>query len=384
MFHQRDALKYKTVQAGEKTSPALNAPQWSSRLCGGKGSMSVIETIRRFPAEWEEQDGVLMAWPHEDTDWAPDLHSVQQVTIAIAKEITRYERLLLVAPDIGAAERFMADAKLPPDRVCSFKVPTNDTWARDFGPISVFDGNKPAVLDFRFNGWGLKFRSDLDNQITRRLATSGAFGACEIQTMGLVLEGGSIESDGKGTILTTADCLLSPNRNPHLSRSGIEAFLCQVLGARRVLWIQNGHLAGDDTDSHVDTLARFCPNDTIVYTACGETSDDHYEALMAMADELRSFRTLDGRAYRLLELPWPEAVHDEDGQRLPATYANFLIINGAVLVPVYGDRSDSAAIEVISRAFPERKVTGVYCRPLLTGRGSLHCITMQIPKGVLA
>jgi len=344
----------------------------------------VIETTRRLPAEWEEQDGVLMAWPHEDTDWAPDLHSVQQVTIAIAKEIVRYEPVLLVAPDIDDAGRSMTDAGLAPERIRLFKVPTNDTWARDFGPLIVFEDKTPLVLDFRFNGWGLKFRSDLDNQITRRLAASGAFGASQIETMGLILEGGSIESDGKGTILTTSNCLLSPNRNPQLSRGDIEAFLCRVLGARRILWIENGHLAGDDTDSHVDTLARFCPDDTIIYTECDDTSDEHYEAMTAMADELKSFRTLDGRPYRLLGLPWPEAVYDEDGRRLPATYANFLIINGAVLAPLYGGRNDSAAVEVISRAFPKREVIGVHCRPLLPGHGSLHCITMQIPKGVLA
>jgi agmatine deiminase len=343
-----------------------------------------METLRRLPAEWEEQDAVLMAWPHKDTDWAPDLSSVQQVTIAIAKEILRHERLLLVAPDTDDAARSMADAGLPPDRIIIFKVPTNDTWARDFGPIIVFDDEKPAILDFRFNGWGLKFRSDLDNQITRRLAASGAFRVSPIETMGFILEGGSIESDGKGTLLTTANCMLSPNRNPHLSREGIEAFLLRTLGATRVLWIENGHLAGDDTDSHVDTMVRFCPDDTIVYTACDDTSDEHYGTMKALAEELRSFRTMEGRPYRLLELPWPKAVYDEDGQRLPATYANFLIINGAVLMPTYGDRNDEAAIEVLSQAFPGREVRGVRCRPLLPGRGSLHCITMQIPKGVLA
>jgi len=343
----------------------------------------VNETMRRFPAEWEEQDGVLMAWPHEGTDWAPDLLAAQRVTIDIARQITRYERLVLVAPDIEDAEKSMAGAGLPPDRIAYFKVPTNDTWARDFGPIIVFAGEKPLALDFGFNGWGLKFRSDLDNRITRKMATSGAF-ACPIQTVGLILEGGSIESDGNGTILTTVDCLLSPNRNPHLSRSGIEEFLCRVLGAWRILWIENGHLAGDDTDSHVDTLARFCPHDTILYTACDDPADEHYGAMRAMADELRSFRTPAGRPYRLLALPWPETVRDEDGQRLPATYANFLILNGAVLVPAYGSPRDSVAVEVISRAFPDRKVTGVGCLPLLPGRGSLHCITMQIPKGVLA
>jgi agmatine deiminase len=342
----------------------------------------MIKTLRRLPAEWEEQDGVLMAWPHEGTDWV-NLHAVQRVTIDIAREITRFERLLMVAPDIEEARQSAVDAGLPVDRVRFAQIETNDTWARDFGPVTVFEGDKPVMLDFGFNGWGLKFASNLDNQITRELAKLGIFGKARMETMGFVLEGGSIESDGHGTILTTANCLLSPNRNPHLSLSGIEAYLSEVLGTQRVLWIENGHLAGDDTDAHVDTLARFCPDDTIVYTACDDRSDEHYVPLETMAEELRSLTTPDGRPYRLVALPWPDAVRDEQGQRMPATYANFLIINGAVLVPMYGTPKDRPAIEIIGRAFPDRRVTGVYCLPLMTGHGSLHCITMQIPKGVL-
>ncbi len=342
----------------------------------------MTEITRRFPAEWEEQDGVLMAWPHEGTEWI-NLHAVRQATIDIAREVIRFERLLMVGPDIEEARQSMADAGLFLDRTRFCEIDTNDTWARDFGPITVFDGGKPVLLDFGFNGWGLKFPSNLDNQINRKLAGLGVFGNARIETAGFILEGGSIESDGQGTILTTSSCLLSPNRNPHLSRSGIEDFLSQILGVRRVLWINNGHLEGDDTDAHVDTLARFCPNDTIVYTACDDPRDEHFESMEAMAGELRCFRTLDGRPYRLLALPWPDAVHDEEGRRLPATYANFLVTNRAVLAPMYGTAKDRTAIEMIGRAFPQRLVTGVNCLPLLTGNGSLHCITMQIPKGVL-
>jgi agmatine deiminase len=361
--------------------PAIKLPVVHPAILTGRG-VSVIQTVRRLPAEWEEQDGVLMAWPHQGTDWV-NLHAVQRVTIDIAREITRFERLLMAAPDIEEASQSMADAGLPPDRIWFSRVETNDTWARDFGPVTVFEAERPVMLDFGFNGWGLKFPYDLDNQITRKVAKSGIFGKTRLETVGFILEGGSIESDGKGTILTTTDCLLSPNRNPHLSRSGIEAFLYRVLGARRVLWIENGHLAGDDTDSHVDTLARFCPDDTIVFTACDDPADEHYAPLGRMAEELRSFRTLDGRPYRLVALPWPEAANDEQGQRFPATYANFLIINDAVLVPMYGTPKDRQAIEIIGRVFPGRRAEGVYCLPLLTGHGSLHCITMQIPKGVL-
>ncbi len=360
--------------------PAINAGSALGSLSGE--GVWVIETIRRLPAEWEEQDGVLMAWPHEGTDWV-GLHAVQHVTIDIARQITRFERLLMVAPDIEEAGQAMADAGLPLDRVRLCGVETNDTWARDFGPVTVFEGERPVMLDFGFNGWGLKFPSGLDNQINRKLAGCGVFGKAPLETTGFILEGGSIDSDGRGTILTTSTCLLSANRNPHLSRSGIEDFLRRVLGAQRVLWIDNGHLAGDDTDAHVDTLARFCPDDTIIYTACDDPADRHYGPLEKMAGELRCFRTPEGRPYRLLALPWPEAAHDEQGRRLPANYANFFVINGAVLVPMYGTQKDRAAIEVIGRAFPGRLVSGVYCLPLLTGSGSLHCITMQIPKGVL-
>ncbi|MCL5406662.1 MAG: agmatine deiminase family protein [Deltaproteobacteria bacterium] len=341
-----------------------------------------MEKTRRLPAEWEEQDSVLMAWPHEGTEWV-NLEAVQNVTIEIVREIVRSELLLMAAPDVEEARGRLAHAKVPLDRVRLFQIDTNDTWARDFGPITVLDAGRALLLDFGFNGWGLKFRSDLDNQITRRLAALGAFGNSALDTKGIVLEGGSIESDGQGTILTTSACLLSPNRNPHLSRSGVEECLCREFGAKRVFWIENGRIAGDDTDSHVDTLARFCPDDVIVYTACDDPLDDHYDPLGAMAEEIRAFRTADGKPYRLFALPWPAAVYDEEGRRLPATYANFLVINGAVLVPLYGTPKDLEAIEIIRRAFPGRRITGVNCLPLLTGNGSLHCITMQLPRGVL-
>ncbi|MDR3567935.1 MAG: agmatine deiminase family protein [Syntrophobacteraceae bacterium] len=342
-----------------------------------------MENKRRLPAEWEEQDAVLMAWPHEATEWV-NLSAVQNVTVAIAREIVRSERLLLAAPDVEEAKRRLARGRVPLERVDLFEIETNDTWARDFGPITVYEAeNRPVLLDFVFNGWGLKFRSDLDNQISRKLSTLGAFGKTPLATQGVVLEGGSIESDGRGTVLTTSACLLSPNRNPHLSRSGVEEVLSREFGAKRVLWIDTGAIQGDDTDSHIDTLARLCPDDVIVYTACDAPEDPHYRPLAEMAEQIRVLRTAEGRPYRVFALPWPDAVYDEDGRRLPATYANFLVINDAVLVPLYGTPKDAAALEILGRAFPDRKPTGVNCLPLLTGNGSLHCITMQLPKGVL-
>jgi len=338
---------------------------------------------RRFPAEWEEQDGVLLAWPHESTDWRLHLDLVEPVFAEIVREISRFERVLLVAPDEMEVERLLSNAGIDLANVRLFPMETNDTWARDFGPVTVAEDGRPLLLDFGFNGWGLKFPADLDNLITGRLCQLGAFRA-ERQIVGLIMEGGSLESDGSGTILTTAECLLSPNRNPHLSREEIEATLARELGADRILWLENGYLAGDDTDSHVDTLARLCPDDTIVYQSCDDPADEHYESLGAMAEELAAFRTRDGRPYRLLPLPWPEARFDEDGQRLPATYANFLVINRGVLVPTYRDKNDGAALAVIRSAFPDREVIGIDCSPLILQHGSLHCVTMQLPKGVLS
>ena len=339
---------------------------------------------RRLPAEWERQDAVLLAWPDEKTDWAADLDAVRCAYTEIIRAAARFEPVVLVARRPDEAEEWLAAARMPTGRVRAHQANYNDTWTRDYGPITVLDDDKPVLLDFAFNGWGLKFPAFDDNHLTRRLKAAGAFGSAPLRTVGLVLEGGAIESDGHGTLLTTSRCLLQANRNPHLTRDEIERALTDELGAARVLWLEHGYLAGDDTDSHVDTLARLCPDDTIAYTSCDDPADEHYEELSAMADELRAFRTADGKPYRLAPLPWPDAQFDGQGNRLPATYANFLIVNGGVLVPTYGDPArDEAAIAAIGSALPGRTVLGVDCRPLIRQHGSLHCVTMQLPKGVL-
>ena len=338
----------------------------------------------RFPAEWEEQDGVLLAWPHAASDWAPLLAAVEPVFVRLAVEISRREQVLIVAPQPDSVRAALAGAGVDPGRLRLVELSTNDTWSRDFGPLTVFENRRPVLLDFGFNGWGLKFACDQDNQVTRRLAGLGVFEGAQLRICGLVFEGGSIESDGQGTLLTTAECLLGPNRNPHLDRQGIERSLLQLLGAERVLWLEHGYLAGDDTDAHVDTLARLCPADTIVYVACDDPADEHFPELQKMAEELRAFRTRSGRSFRLLPLPWPRAKFDEAGERLPATYANYLVINGAVLVPTYNDPADAKALDVIGAAYPGREIVGIDCSPLILQHGSLHCVTMQLPKGVLA
>jgi agmatine deiminase len=336
----------------------------------------------RLPAEWEPQDGVLLAWPHEESDWQPYLHAVQPVFAEIVREITRFETALIAAPDPDLVREQLLNTGADLERVRIYEIDTNDTWARDFGPITVESEGGLKLLNFGFNGWGLKFPADLDNRINRRLQGLGAWKA-PLETVGLILEGGSIESDGRGTILTTEECLLNENRNPHLIREELEQEMHGLFGCDRFLWLASGYLAGDDTDSHVDTLARLCPDDTIAYVTCNDPHDEHFQALQAMESELKTFRTRDGRPYRLIPLPWPEARFDEEGTRLPATYANFLIINGAVLVPTYEDKNDPAALEAIRQAFPGREVVGINCGPLILQHGSLHCVTMQLPKGTL-
>ena len=339
---------------------------------------------RRFPAEWEPQDGILLAWPHEDSDWQPYLDEVEPVFIEIAREISRLERVVIITPEPEAVRKTLHDGGADMNSVDVFKIPTNDTWIRDFGPITVLESGRPLLLDFGFNGWGLKFPADRDNRASRKLHGAGAFGPTLLATVGLILEGGSIESDGLGTLLTTAECLLGPNRNPHLSKYDIESALARHLGADRFLWLHKGYLAGDDTDSHIDTLARLCPDDTILHVSCNDRNDQHYEALRAMVTELESFRTRENLPYRLLPLPWPQPRYDENGVRLPATYANFLVINGAVLVPTYHDANDDTALATVQQAFPGRRIIGINCLPIIRQHGSLHCLTMQIPQGVLA
>lgn len=336
----------------------------------------------RLPAEWEEQDGILLAWPHQASDWAPLLPEVRRVYAELISAITRFETVLLAAPDPEEARSWLQRAGVPLERVRIVPAATDDTWTRDSGPVTVLVNNQPVLLDFGFNGWGLKFPARHDNQLTRCLKAQAALQP-RVNTIGLILEGGSLESDGNGTILTTSQCLLSPNRNPQLNQDELTGALRSLLGARQVHWLEHGHLIGDDTDAHIDTLARLCPNDTIIYVACDAPDDQHYQPLKRMEQELGALRTLNNQPYRLLPLPWPRPCHDSEGQRLPATYANFLVINDAVLVPTYGQPTDNGALAMVGLAFPGREIIGINCLPLLEQHGSLHCITMQLPRGVL-
>lgn len=342
-----------------------------------------------MPAEWAPQSAVMLTWPHPGTDWASRLEEVEPVFEAIARAVLRFEHLVVSCEHVFRLQELerdlnrYAEENCLPGRVVTVPAPANDTWARDHGPITVETPEGPELLDFRFNAWGGKFPWEKDDALNRHLANAGVFGASPLKPVNFVLEGGSIESDGQGTLLTTSECLLTPSRNPSLDRTAIEHQLLEFLGAERVLWLNHGYLAGDDTDSHIDTLARFCAPDHICYVACSDTGDEHYTALAAMEEELREFRQHNGESYQLTALPWPDPLFNDDGDRLPATYANFLIINGAVLLPIYGVAQDKAAIEILQGIFPDREIIPIDCRPLVYQHGSLHCVTMQIPAGVV-
>ncbi|HSD17781.1 MAG TPA: agmatine deiminase family protein [Thermomonas sp.] len=342
----------------------------------------------RFPAEWEPQAAILIAWPHADTDWAERLAGVEDTYIALVAAITRFQPVVICVADDDVetyAEMRLRSNRIDMDRVRFVTVPYDDTWLRDSGPISLRDGENFRLLDFRFTGWGGKFDASDDDQLVQRLTDLSLFTTQDRQTIDFALEGGAIDTDGDGTLLTTWQCL--HERHPDASREGLTSKLAGWLRQDRVLWLDHGALEGDDTDAHIDTLARFAARDAIVFQACDDEADSHYPDLKAMADEIAALRTKDGQPYRLFPLPWAKPVLDaaEDGseRRLAASYANFLIVNGAVLMPAYGDAADIAAAAVLAEAFPDREIVQVPCRPLIWQNGSLHCITMQLPEGLL-
>ena len=317
----------------------------------------------RLPAEWEPQEAIQLTWPHNGTDWKPVIQEVTECYIDIAREISKREKLWIVTPEPQKVERLLRNHldQHSLARITYYRIPTNDTWARDHAFITLLptDTTTPQprhLLDFRFNAWGGKFEATLDNDINRQLhAVHPTLSNDTYEDhLDFELEGGSIESDGQGTILTTAQCNLNPNRRH--TTDDVETELKRRLHAQRILWLHHGGLEQDDTDAHIDTLARFCPNDTIIYS----------EGFPSMHTELQAMRTPQGRPYHLVSVP--------------KYYANFLIINRAVLVPTYAvPDDDQRALQAISTVFPDREIIGIDCRILLTQKGSLHCCTMQYP-----
>ena len=342
---------------------------------------------RSLIAEFAAQSGVLLTWPHPFTDWRNDIDAVTAVYIEIAREISQREPLLVICYDSAHQHRvkhMLAGAGVGGDTLHFFNAPTNDTWIRDYGPLAVGAATERTLLDFTFNGWGNKHPADLDNNISRALHAADFFTGAVFRHLSLILEGGSIDTDGQGTLLTTSQCLLRSSRNPEYGKHSLEHLFHELLGIDRVLWLDHGELEGDDTDAHVDMLARFCSPHTIAYQQCTDPDDSHHRTLAAMEAQLRSFHTANGESYRLVPLPLPGPVSAATGQRLPASYCNFLVIDSATLVPVYGDPADAVALQRLANCFPERDIVPINCLALIQQSGSLHCATMQLPEGYLS
>lgn len=345
-----------------------------------------------LPAEWEPQSAIQLTWPHDQTDWKPYIEDITRTFVELAREIASRQKLLIVTPWVEATrQRIAAQAgKEVMGNIVFFECDTNDTWARDHGAITLVsteksDGGTGAhrLLDFKFNGWGEKFDWQKDNAINRQLADARYFNGPLDDHTDFVLEGGAIESDGKGTVMTTSMCLLAPHRNQPLTKEDIEQRLLDSLNAERVVWIDHGQLIGDDTDGHIDTIVRMAPDNTLLYVGCDDESDPQYADFKALEGQLRALTTREGHPYRLLRLPMPHAMYD-DGERLPATYANFVILNEAVIVPTYAQPElDAEALRTVAQAFPGREVVGIDASTVVRQHGSLHCLTMQYPRNVV-
>lgn len=339
----------------------------------------------RLPAEWESQSAVMLTWPHPDTDWQPWLNIVEPVYVEITRQIGSHEKIIIACHDSDHkdhVETLLLQQNIPLAQFRLYIAPSNDSWARDHGPITILADGKPELLDFTFNGWGNKFPADLDNRITSTLHQAGAFGKTPYRRIEFILEGGSIETDGDGTVLTTTSCLLSEQRNHGLNKNDIETRLNEYLSVDRIIWFHHGQLLGDDTDGHIDTLIRFADPETIFYVASDDSNDPNFESLRQMSEEVKLLKQKNGKPYQLVPLPSP-VIKNNDGDYLPASYANFLIINNAVLVPMYGVKTDDQIIKTFSEYFVDRRVIAINCRPLIEQYGSLHCITMHLPEGVV-
>lgn len=341
------------------------------------------EITVHLPAEWHEQSAILLTWPHANSIWAETLDEIDAVFVNATKEISKYQKVIISCYNqthLQHIRNLLENAKVDIDKIRLYKVYSNDIWVRDHGPISILQDSKLVLLDFTFNGWGNKYPAEYDNHVTKSLHDNYAFANTKVHKVDLVLEGGSIESDGAGTLLTTSRCLLA--RNPTLTQDFLNLRLKQLFGVKRILWLEHGYLSGDDTDGHIDTLARFVNANTICYVSCDDPNDENYQSLQLMEDQLQTFTDAEGKNYNLIALPSPKPRYAKyDGRRLPLSYANFLIINDAVLVPTFDDEADDKAIAIIHGQFSHRKVIGINCSAVVEWYGAIHCFTMQILKG---
>jgi agmatine deiminase len=331
----------------------------------------------RFPAEWEPHAATWLSWPHRRKTWPGGFEAIPKVWAGLARALAPFEpvRILAGGPDVmSEAQGLVGDVA----NVTLYDIPTNDAWTRDHGPTFLASppGLVPAMVEWQYNAWGGKYQPcDLDDDVPRRVAELTGRRRFEAD---FVLEGGSIDSNGLGTVLTTTNCLLNPNRNPQLTRGDLEVRLKSYLGAKKILWL-SGEILGDDTDGHVDQLARFVGPRTVLAALGDDATDENYASLAANYRSLQQMTDQDGRPLDVSPLPMPRPIYNEldRGQRVPASYANFYIANGVVIVPQFDDPADREAMAILAACFPDREICGLPARDLVRGRGAYHCVTQQ-------
>ncbi len=333
----------------------------------------------RMPAEWHPHAATWLTWPKDPVTWPDRVPAVQEIYLQFLEALTPHETVHLLVDDGEVAADVRARCAGRPvvrERLVCHEVPTVDSWIRDYGPNFLLGPHgELAFNDWHFNAWGGKYETLMrDSDVPARLTTLARVPRFE---PGIVLEGGSIDVDGQGTVITTEQCLLHPNRNPSLTRADLEAYLRAYLGVSQVLWLGEG-IEGDDTDGHVDDITRFVSEDTIVTVVERDPADANYEPLRENRRRLELARSASGQPYRIVDLPMPGLVA-ADGDRLPASYANFYIANGVVLLPVYGHADDRTVVDILQPLFPDRRVVPLPCEPLVWGMGSIHCVTQQQP-----
>jgi agmatine/peptidylarginine deiminase len=327
---------------------------------------------KRFIAEFEKQSFTQIIFPHANSDWVDYLYEAQECFINIINEIIKYQKCLVICDNIEKVKNHFKEN----NNLFFIEYQTNDTWARDCSALCISDANNTTLLDFTFNAWGGKFESSKDNLMTKSI--SSHYNA-KLKSIDFVLEGGAVESNGNGIILTTSACMLNKNRNPKFDPIQITQKLNDFFASNEILYLEHGYLAGDDTDSHIDTLARFIDEKTIMYVKCEDVNDEHYQELKLMEEELQEMAST--HQFRLIALPMTDAIYFEE-ERLPATYANFLFINGAVLVPIYGVKQDVEALDIFRNTFKDRDIIGINCFTLIKQHGSLHCVTMNFASDI--
>jgi len=345
-----------------------------------KGSKAPADLGYRWPAEWEPHRATWLSWPHNRETWPTGLSAVVESFAAIVRALVPHEAVCIGVGDEAleaSARAALARAGVDPEGVTFHRYPTNDAWARDHGPIFVVRAQPPgrAVLDFRFDNWGHKYPDwEADDAVPGRVAKILGLPRFACET---VLEGGGIDGDGRGTVLTTESCLLNPNRGAGRTREGMERLLSETLGATRVLWLAGG-IEGDDTDGHVDDVARFVAPGVVAAAVCSDATDANFAPLAENRRRLAGMRDARGAALSVIELPMPPRLV-AGGQRSPASYANFYLANGVALVPTFGAASDARALAVLREALAGREVVGVSCAELVSGFGAIHCVTQQEP-----